>query len=60
MSQQRSGTAVGFTWFAAFMMILIGSFHIIAGLAGILEDEFYVTTRIGCWSSTRRRGDGST
>jgi hypothetical protein len=44
MSQQRSGTAVGFTWFAAFMMILIGSFHIIAGLAGILEDEFYVTT----------------
>jgi len=30
--------------FAAFMMILIGSFHAIAGLAGILEDEFYAIT----------------
>ena len=44
MSVQRSGTAVGFTMFAAFMMILIGSFHIIAGIAGILEDEFYTVT----------------
>ena len=44
MSQQRSGTAVGFTMFAAFMMILIGAFHAIAGLAGILEDEFYAVT----------------
>lgn len=44
MSQNRSGAAVGFTMFAAFMMILIGSFHIIAGLAGILEDEFYTVT----------------
>jgi len=30
--------------FAAFMMILIGAFHIIAGIAGILEDEFYTVT----------------
>jgi hypothetical protein len=44
MSRQRSGAAVGFTMFAAFMMILIGSFHIIVGLAGILEDEFFVAT----------------
>jgi hypothetical protein len=44
MSQQRSGAAVGFTMFAAFMMILIGSFHIIVGIAGILEDEFFVAT----------------
>lgn len=44
MAQERSGTAVGFTMFAAYMMILIGSFHIIAGIAGILEDEFYVQT----------------
>ena len=44
MSQNRSGAAVGFTMFAAFMMILIGSFHIIIGIAGILEDEFFVTT----------------
>ena len=44
MSHQRSGVAVGFTLFAAFMMILIGAFHIIAGIAGILEDEFYTVT----------------
>jgi hypothetical protein len=45
MSVQRSGVAVGFTMFAAVMLILIGSFHIIAGIAGILEDEFYVQTQ---------------
>lgn len=44
MSQSRSGAAVGFTMFAAFMMILVGAFHIIAGIAGIIEDQFYVTT----------------
>jgi len=42
--RQPSGAAVGWTMFAAFMMILIGSFHAIAGLAGILEDEFYAIT----------------
>lgn len=41
MSRERSGGAVGWITFAAFMMILIGSFHAIAGLAGIIEDEFY-------------------
>jgi hypothetical protein len=39
--REPSGAAVGWTVFAAFMMILIGSFHAIAGLAGIIEDEFY-------------------
>jgi hypothetical protein len=42
--RQASGAAVGWTMFAAFMMILIGSFHATAGLAGILEDEFYAVT----------------
>jgi hypothetical protein len=42
--KQPSGAAVGWTMFAAFMMILIGSFHAIAGLAGILENEFYAVT----------------
>jgi hypothetical protein len=42
--RQPSGAAVGWTMFAAFMMILIGSFHAIAGLAGILENEFYAVT----------------
>jgi len=44
MSEQRSGGAVGWTMFAGVMMILIGVFHAIAGLAGILEDEFYAVT----------------
>lgn len=44
MESQRepSGWAVGWTFFAAFMMIMIGVFHAIAGFAAILEDEIYV------------------
>jgi hypothetical protein len=30
--------------FAAFAMIMIGTFQAIAGLAGIIEDEFYAVT----------------
>ncbi len=41
MSQERSSGAVGWIAFAAFMLILIGSFHAIAGLAGIIENEVY-------------------
>ena len=50
--ERRSGTAVGFTMFAAFMMILVGSFHIISGLAGIIENEFWsVAPAIGTEAS---------
>jgi hypothetical protein len=41
---QRSEAAVGWTWFAAIMMGLLGIFWAIAGLVGILEDEFFVVT----------------
>jgi hypothetical protein len=41
MSQQRSGAAAGWTMFAGIMMILIGVFHAIAGLSGVLKDNFY-------------------
>ena len=44
MSQQRSSGAVGWTTFAGVMMILIGSFHAIAGLAGVVKDDFYAVT----------------
>ncbi len=44
MSSNRSSGAVGLTYFAAFMLIMIGFFHAIAGLSGILKDEFYVKT----------------
>jgi hypothetical protein len=35
---------VGYTVFAAIILMLIGAFHIIAGLVGIVDDEFYVVT----------------
>ena len=36
-----SGWAIGWSYFAAFMMIMIGAFHAIAGLVGIVDDEIY-------------------
>lgn len=42
--ERKSGTAIGFTMFAAIMLMLNGSFQIIAGLTGILKNEFYVST----------------
>jgi hypothetical protein len=45
MSTRQSGWAVGWTTFAAFMMLLIGGFHAVAGLVAIFDDKFYVTTR---------------
>ena len=47
MDQQRepSGWAIGWITFAAFMMIMIGAFHVIAGLVAIIDDNFYVTTK---------------
>jgi hypothetical protein len=42
--QQKSGMAVGFSMFAAIMLMINGSFQIIAGLAGIFKNEFYVST----------------
>ena len=40
----RSGWATGFIVFAAVMMMLAGAFQAIAGLVGLLQDDFYVTT----------------
>ncbi len=40
--KEPSGWAIGWTFFAAFMMIMIGVFHVVAGLAAILKDGFYV------------------
>ena len=40
-----SGWTVGFVYFAGAIMILIGTFHAIAGLAAIFEDEFFVVGR---------------
>jgi hypothetical protein len=46
MSQQQpSGWAIGWTYFAAFMMMMIGIFHAIAGLAEIVDPDAYVITQ---------------
>lgn len=42
--EEPSGWAVGFGVFAAVMMIMIGIFHAIAGIAALVEDQFFVVT----------------
>jgi hypothetical protein len=44
-ARSMSGAAVGFTYFAALIMLMVGTFHAIMGFAGILENEFFVVTR---------------
>jgi hypothetical protein len=41
---QPSSWAVGGALFAGVMMIMIGVFQIVAGIAAIAEDDFYVKT----------------
>ena len=43
--QPISGWAAGGITFAACVLVLIGAFQIIAGLAAIFEDEFYVVSQ---------------
>src|SRR5262245_36219521 len=46
MSQrQLSGAAVGWTAFAAFMMIIIGGWWLIAGLVALVNGDFFVEAR---------------
>jgi hypothetical protein len=42
---EPSGLAVGFTVFAAVMMLMVGAWQALAGLIAIFENEFYVPTR---------------
>ena len=39
-----SGWAIGWTWFAGLMMVMIGFWHAMAGLIAIIDDEFYAAT----------------
>jgi hypothetical protein len=43
--QEPSAWAIGWTWFAGLLMIMIGIWHAIAGLSAIIDDEFFVATR---------------
>jgi hypothetical protein len=38
---------VGYAIFAAIFLMMVGVFHFMAGLVGIIDDEFYVVT--GNW-----------
>lgn len=44
MSSNRSGMAVGFTFFAGIMMIMVGAFDAIQGLAAVFKKDFYTVT----------------
>jgi hypothetical protein len=44
-TRTTSAWAIGWIYFAAAMMIMVGIFHAIAGLVAIFDDEFYVATR---------------
>ena len=46
MSQQQpSGWAIGWTFFAAFIMMMVGVWHVIAGLAGVVNSDAFVITQ---------------
>ena len=40
-----SGAAIGWTMFASLMMILTGFWWFLAGLVGLINDDFFVSTR---------------
>src|SRR5687768_11463841 len=39
-----SGWAIGFTFFAACVMLMLGAFQAMAGLAALFNDELYAVT----------------
>src|SRR5687768_9159187 len=39
-----SGWVTGMIFFAASLMIIVGVFHMIEGIAAVVDDEFYVLT----------------
>ena len=45
MARGRSGVAVGFTYFAAIMMMLSGGFEILQGLSAIIRKNLYVVNK---------------
>ena len=45
MNKERSSWAVGYAVFAAVVLMMSGAFHFMAGLVGIVDDEFYVVTQ---------------
>jgi hypothetical protein len=44
LEEEASGWAIAGVIFAATMMLMVGTFQAIAGIAAIFEDQFYVRT----------------
>ena len=44
VNHERSGVAVGFISFAGIVLILAGIFHVIDGIVGLVNNDFYVKT----------------
>jgi hypothetical protein len=44
MSDEPSGAAIGFSAFAAFMLLMMGMFQALAGIAAIANDEKFAVT----------------
>jgi hypothetical protein len=42
--REVSGWAVGGAFFAAVLMMIVGVFHIVAGLVALIRNQFYVAT----------------
>jgi len=49
MSDNRSGVALGFTYFAAIMMIVVGIFDGLQGLAAIIKKDYYAVGANYLW-----------
>jgi len=45
MAQDQGTVGAGWVMFAGVVMVVVGVFQAIAGLAGIIEDQFYVIGR---------------
>jgi hypothetical protein len=43
--REPSVWAVGWTWFAGFMMLMLGCWQFVAGLSALFEDEVFVPVR---------------
>ena len=44
VNRERSGVAVGFISFAGIVLILAGILHVIDGIVGLFNNDFYVKT----------------
>ena len=45
VTRERSGVAVGFISFAGVVLIIAGVFHVIQGIVGLANNDFYVVSQ---------------